>query len=34
MDYFDSLVASLAKETGSAVITTDRKIEDVVDTEW
>ncbi len=34
MDYFDSLVASLAKETGSAVITTDRKIEDVVETEW
>jgi predicted nucleic acid-binding protein len=34
MDYFDSLVASLAIETGSAVITTDRRIKDVVETEW
>jgi len=34
MDFLDSLVASLAKETGSIVITTDRRIEDVVETEW
>lgn len=34
MDYFDSLVASLAKETGSAVITTDKMIEGAVETEW
>jgi predicted nucleic-acid-binding protein len=34
MDYFDSLVASLAKETDSAVITTDKRIEDAVEIEW
>lgn len=34
IDYFDSLVASLAKETGSTVITTDKRIGDIVDTEW
>ncbi len=34
VDYFDSLVASLAKETGSTVITTDRRIVEIVDTEW
>ncbi len=34
MDYFDSLVASLAEETSSIVITTDRAIGDAVKTEW
>ncbi len=34
MDYFDSLVSSLARETNSVVITTDRAIEAVVQTEW
>jgi predicted nucleic-acid-binding protein len=34
MDYFDSLVASLAEETSSIVITNDRAIGDVVRTEW
>ena len=34
IDYFDSLVASLAKETVSTVITTDRRIREIVDTEW
>ena len=34
MDYFDSLVASLAKESHSVVITTDKRIEDAVETEW
>jgi PIN domain nuclease of toxin-antitoxin system len=34
MDYFDSLIASLAKETASVVITTDKKIREVVEIEW
>ena len=34
MDYFDSLIASLAKESDSDVITTDASIKDVVKTEW
>ena len=34
IDYFDSLVTSLAKETGSTVITTDRRIGEIVDIEW
>ncbi|MDG6988649.1 MAG: PIN domain-containing protein [Nitrososphaerota archaeon] len=34
MDYFDSLIAALARESGSRVITTDASIEDVVQTEW
>ncbi len=34
MDYFDSLISSLARETNSVVITTDRTIEGVVQTEW
>lgn len=34
MDYFDSLLASLAKETGSTVVTTDKEIGRVVDVEW
>lgn len=34
MGYFDSLVASLAKETGSTVITTDKKIGEEVEVEW
>jgi predicted nucleic acid-binding protein len=34
IDYFDSLVASLARETGSAVITTDKRIGEIVDVEW
>ncbi len=34
MDYFDSLISSLAKETNSVVITTDRAIEGTVQTEW
>ncbi len=34
MDYFDSLISSLARETNSIVITTDRTIEGTVQTEW
>jgi predicted nucleic-acid-binding protein len=34
MDYFDSLVASLARGTDSIVITTDRRIAEIVKTEW
>ena len=34
MDYFDSLVASLAKETSSTVITTDKRIAEAVETVW
>jgi predicted nucleic acid-binding protein len=34
MDYFDSLVSSIALETSSIVVTTDRAIEAVVQTEW
>ncbi len=34
MDYFDSLISSLARETNSVVITTDRAIKAVVKTEW
>lgn len=34
MDYFDSLISSLARETNSVVITTDRAIKTVVNTEW
>jgi predicted nucleic-acid-binding protein len=33
-DYFDSLIASLAKETNSIVITTDKRIGEIVGTEW
>ena len=34
IDYFDSLVASMAKETSSTVITTDKRIGEIVDVEW
>jgi PIN domain nuclease of toxin-antitoxin system len=34
MDYFDSLITSLALETGSIVITTDKVIAATVQTEW
>ncbi len=34
MDYFDSLISSLARETNSVVITTDRAIASIVQTEW
>ncbi len=34
MDYFDSLISSLAREADSVVITTDRAIGAVVQTEW
>ncbi|MGI0081537.1 MAG: type II toxin-antitoxin system VapC family toxin [Nitrososphaerales archaeon] len=34
LDYFDSLVAALAKETGSTVITTDKRIGDIVQVVW
>jgi predicted nucleic acid-binding protein len=34
MDYFDSLIASLAMESDSSVITRDASIKDVVETEW
>ncbi len=34
VDYFDSLVASLAKETDSTVITTDKRIGEIVEVEW
>ncbi len=34
MDYFDSLITSLARENGSTVVTTDKKIAASVDSEW
>jgi predicted nucleic acid-binding protein len=34
MDYFDSLISSIALETRSVVVTTDRSIGAVVQTEW
>lgn len=34
LDYFDSLIASLAQETNSVVITTDKAIGEFVQTEW
>jgi len=34
MDYFDSLITSLARETGSTVVTTDKAIAAAVKTEW
>jgi predicted nucleic-acid-binding protein len=34
MDYFDSLIASLAKENGSTVLTTDKRIAASVESEW
>ncbi|MFH2111339.1 MAG: PIN domain-containing protein [Candidatus Bathyarchaeota archaeon] len=34
LDYFDSLIASLAIETGATVVTTDRALRDVVSTDW
>jgi predicted nucleic acid-binding protein len=34
MDYFDSLITSLARETDSTVITTDKAIAAAVKTEW
>ncbi len=34
MDYFDSLITSLARETGSKVITTDKSIARIVQVEW
>jgi predicted nucleic-acid-binding protein len=34
LDYFDSLITSLARETNSTVITTDKRIGTIVDTEW
>jgi predicted nucleic-acid-binding protein len=34
MDYFDSLLTSLARETDSTVITTDKAIAAAVKTEW
>ncbi len=34
MDYYDSLISSLARETNSVVITTDKDIEAVVETDW
>ncbi len=34
MDYFDSLISSLAIEARGMVITTDRAIEEVVETIW
>lgn len=34
VDYFDSLIAALAKESGSRVITTDASIKGIVGTEW
>lgn len=34
MDYFDSLISSIALETRSVVVTTDRGIGAVVQTEW
>jgi len=34
MDYFDYLISSIALETSSVVVTTDRTIKVVVQTEW
>jgi predicted nucleic acid-binding protein len=34
LDYFDSLIASLALEAGATVVTTDKAMRDVVDTDW
>ena len=34
MDYFDALIASLAKENGSTVVTTDKRIAASVESEW
>ena len=34
MDYFDSLITSLALETSSIVVTTDKEIGKAVETEW
>lgn len=34
MDYFDSLITSIALEHRAAVVTTDRAIAKVVETEW
>jgi predicted nucleic-acid-binding protein len=34
MDYFDSLITSIALETNSIVITTDKEIGKAVETEW
>lgn len=34
MDYFDSLIASLARENGSTVVTTDKRIATTVESEW
>ncbi len=34
MDYFDSLITSLALETSSIVVTTDKQIGTAVKTEW
>jgi len=34
IDYFDSLISSLAMELGAKVVTTDREIGSAVDTEW
>ena len=34
LDYFDSLIASLAVEAGATVVTTDRAMRDVVGTDW
>jgi predicted nucleic acid-binding protein len=34
LDYFDSLIASLAIEAGATVVTTDRALSGVVSTDW
>ncbi|MBI3859259.1 MAG: PIN domain-containing protein [Thaumarchaeota archaeon] len=34
MGYFDSMIASLALESGAVVVTKDREISEVVRTEW
>jgi predicted nucleic-acid-binding protein len=34
LDYFDSLIASLAKETASIIITTDKRIGEIIGTVW
>jgi len=34
LDYFDSLIASLAIESGATVVTTDRALGGVVSTDW
>jgi predicted nucleic acid-binding protein len=34
MDYFDSLISSIALETSSVIVTTDKAIGAVVQTEW